>query len=1003
MRALRFLGVLLIAFSPAAAFAISVPFVGSPFAHMDPVVLEAPGPVGPASQMAAGTCPEGATCLTVYPPDVNGNEPSRTGLYTTGTSKTPSSYSAQAQVNPATEQKDSTTQASPSASTAQKDQAKKEITDLKTEAAKPILSTSKTNNATAPRNPCINKTVNVSRSQAQIQEQLNSENPQCDPAKQCDRATAGETILIMDGKSTTYNNCDLPAINAIIQSGGTGAGGGATGGASALLLGSLVMTSALQPFTTSQPYTVPTTNQGSSPFPALPPLVQPAPAQSQSNSTAPQFDISSQSPTATIENPSAPPGSQPSGSSAETPSAPVPAAPTAVAPSEPVPSSSEQGGLLHTVKSAISGAVSAIGSVLSTINPISAGNAAELEKPAVNASHSPAPSAPTPTPPPATNGCIAMGDSNAALFVAAGCNGGTGLAGPAVTDCTSQSVHTSPALAQCSAYASELEAKIERLTPEQLQGKQIIIDECTNNVAQCQTCGTGSCPVTDDIKALTAKGVDPRNIMVTGINENIKPSYHGINVKLKNAATTLGAGFEDTSNYYSGGNIHLTSAQGALKDINAGNYAKGNSQPASNSSEAQPGTSEKPYPLPGKYTDILKKAEDGAGLTAKGMSGILQRFVNIENPGQNPNTCSFSGPCGLFQYAGSTWNTWSAAANNGVSLPLSDRADPALSAKVTANYIATNLNTYGDLIQKSGMDPAAAAYAIHNIGDAGGPKFIQAFANNPNAPVSSVLDQTTIQNNPVVYHGGGITLAQAQANMLAGMNHTSPASMQNMATLNGISSGFRPQPVGFPNPGNPLAPPTEDVVQTPVGAQAVPLSAVTPQPYIANSANQGLFGGLLGTPARTYVPVTDPATGAVQYYVVASDASSGGLGGMNSIGTGVQLGQGLGSMLQGLFGNSSNSQSQSGAQSAPLPPAAATLNVQPQTVSRGDTIGASWSSTNAAACSVTQNGESLGSGLAGSSTIATASSTPNSIVVRLVCTASGNGQLVQQSVTVTVQ
>jgi hypothetical protein len=181
-------------------------------------------------------------------------------------------------------------------------------------------------------------------------------------------------------------------------------------------------------------------------------------------------------------------------------------------------------------------------------------------------------------------------------------------------------------------------------------------------------------------------------------------------------------------------------------------------------------------PLPGgKYGDMLKKVEDQYGLTGKA-DGVLAKYMKVESGG-NPNICSGSGACGLFQYTASTWKIDSARINDGVPLSPSLRFDPEVSAQVTAASISHYLDKYGDSIEKAGLDPATGAYLIHNIGVGDGPKFIQAYANNPDAAVNSIgLQSYSISNNPVNFGNGNITLAQAVAKIENNMGGTSGGS-----------------------------------------------------------------------------------------------------------------------------------------------------------------------------------------------------------------------------------
>lgn len=271
-------------------------------------------------------------------------------------------------------------------------------------------------------------------------------------------------------------------------------------------------------------------------------------------------------------------------------------------------------------------------------------------------------------------------------------------------------------------------------------------------------------------------------------------------------------------------------------------------------------------PLPGGvWGQTFKNAEDSMGLSSS-VPGYLAGAAKIESGG-DPKVCSPTGPCGLFQYTSATWRKWSAAwnlASNGDPnpLPLSARLDPQLSTGVTAFYSATNLRQYGSLIQQSGMSPYAALYAIHNIGDGGGPKFIRAFAQNPNTPVNRVLDANTIRYNPSIYGNGNISLAQAQQNMLLKMggstnftgnstypfsSHLGGATAYNApygavnAAYNAASSAF----VGYP------------FVSSSAGymlAQPLPPAAPSYQGQQQVGGNQSFQGGQPVLPSQTPSP-----------------------------------------------------------------------------------------------------------------------------------------------------
>ncbi len=149
-------------------------------------------------------------------------------------------------------------------------------------------------------------------------------------------------------------------------------------------------------------------------------------------------------------------------------------------------------------------------------------------------------------------------------------------------------------------------------------------------------------------------------------------------------------------------------------------------------------------------------------------SDVLPGTMAIEDP-HGKNNCSHIGACGIFQYTPGTWNTW---ANNCVRDGMCDasvtsqnmRYNPEAAASVTAYYMSKNMEKYGDLIERSGMNPATALYMIHNLGDSGGPRFIRAFAENPSASIWAGVTQKEAVNNPLLYRGMQ-TLADVEQNV----------------------------------------------------------------------------------------------------------------------------------------------------------------------------------------------------------------------------------------------
>lgn len=304
-------------------------------------------------------------------------------------------------------------------------------------------------------------------------------------------------------------------------------------------------------------------------------------------------------------------------------------------------------------------------------------------------------------------------------------------------------------------------------------------------------------------------------------------------------------------------NDNLVSNVGRLTDearAASGNTPNGDFSAAG---AQQPTGFEQGKPLPGgAYGQMFKSAEDKYGI-GEYAPGILAMEAKVESGG-NPNICSPTGACGLFQYIPGTWNEWSRRwnyATNGVNAPLpqSDRFNPELSTKVTAFYISENWRMHGNLIQQSGMNPTAALYAIHNIGDTGGPRFIQAYANNPNELVRNVLNSTSIRWNPGLYGSGNITLAQAEQRILSLMSGNT-----NFAASRYAGVGATPFAVGGDYPSayvgaSPYALGTPTHTGSPMGGVAPSAPAYAPVPsYVPLSGASGGTSGVgLPTPNGT--------------------------------------------------------------------------------------------------------------------------------------------------------
>ena len=97
------------------------------------------------------------------------------------------------------------------------------------------------------------------------------------------------------------------------------------------------------------------------------------------------------------------------------------------------------------------------------------------------------------------------------------------------------------------------------------------------------------------------------------------------------------------------------------------------------------------------------------------------------------------------------------------------REDTALQMALFAELTNKNLQAV-NRAGVSGGDPSTDVYALHNLGETGGIKFLRALSNDPNQRVDNVLSSNVISGNPGLYGNGSITIAEAYQNMQLHMN-----------------------------------------------------------------------------------------------------------------------------------------------------------------------------------------------------------------------------------------
>lgn len=117
------------------------------------------------------------------------------------------------------------------------------------------------------------------------------------------------------------------------------------------------------------------------------------------------------------------------------------------------------------------------------------------------------------------------------------------------------------------------------------------------------------------------------------------------------------------------------------------------------------------------------------------------------------------------------------------------RTDTRIQAAMFAEYTKENADIGQSL---GGQDDLANIYALHNLGQPTGEKFIKAMVANPNAKVSSILSSELTTGNSSLYKDGNITLAEAYANMGGKMREGDSYAQEARNLQNGITPASPP-------------------------------------------------------------------------------------------------------------------------------------------------------------------------------------------------------------------
>ena len=173
---------------------------------------------------------------------------------------------------------------------------------------------------------------------------------------------------------------------------------------------------------------------------------------------------------------------------------------------------------------------------------------------------------------------------------------------------------------------------------------------------------------------------------------------------------------------------------------------------------------------------------------------VVIRIAGFESAGFDPNarpvtgresvdvvrqfdgTMAMSSAHGYGQFTNATWQDvvnrhgerYGVAGAGDLSLAEANttelRTNRDLQAAMLAEFTRENVQRGRALGE---TDDNVAAYAMHNLGGAGGRRFLQALAEDPQQPVDAALTPVEIRNNPALYRNNGelVTLDVARQRM----------------------------------------------------------------------------------------------------------------------------------------------------------------------------------------------------------------------------------------------
>ncbi len=204
----------------------------------------------------------------------------------------------------------------------------------------------------------------------------------------------------------------------------------------------------------------------------------------------------------------------------------------------------------------------------------------------------------------------------------------------------------------------------------------------------------------------------------------------------------------------------------------------------------------------GDLVNAAKSAGVDAGIVAmianfeSGFNGAarpISRDASRNTVRQFDGTQAISSAYGYGQFTDDTWLSVLQAHGDKYGIPNAAQLTPAQAAayrtdlKLQANMLAEFTHNNVERGRRlGGADDAANVYALHNLGDTSGTRFLRELSAHPTKRVSQVLSDKVIRNNSSLYGDGSITLQEAYRRMgnamHGGERYANEArSMQNSA------------------------------------------------------------------------------------------------------------------------------------------------------------------------------------------------------------------------------